>query len=189
MLKDSKMPKLLQMFLTFFKIGMFTLGGGYAMVPLIQREIVEKRGWVKESEFFELLALAQSSPGPVAVNSSVFVGYKVAGVTGSIVATLGTTLPSFFIILLIAAWLVGFRSNPQVEAFFKGIRPAVVAMIAAPLFSLSRAMGIGWKGLALAAAVAMLVAFAGFSPAILIGITAVCSLAFGIWQKRRQQGA
>lgn len=189
MQKDLKMPILLQMFLTFFKIGMFTLGGGYAMVPLIQREIVEKRGWVKESEFFELLALAQSAPGPVAVNSSVFVGYKVAGVTGSIVATLGTTLPSFFIILLIAAWLVGFRSNPHVEAFFRGIRPAVVAMIAAPLFSLGRAMGIGWKGLVLAAAVAMLVAFAGFSPAVIIGVVAFCSLAFGIWQKSRQQGA
>ncbi|MDD3146974.1 MAG: chromate transporter [Candidatus Riflebacteria bacterium] len=181
------MPQLLKLFLTFFKIGMFTLGGGYAMVPLIQREIVEKRQWIEEKEFYELLAMAQSSPGPVAVNASVFVGYKVGGVTGSIVATLGTTIPSFVIILIIAAWLVDYRSNPYVEAFFKGIRPAVVAMIAAPLYALSRAMNIGTAGLCLAAAVALLVAFAGISPAVLIAVVACASLLTGILRQRRQK--
>lgn len=181
------MPLLLQLFLTFFKIGMFTLGGGYAMVPLIQREIVEKRRWIAEAEFYELLALAQSSPGPVAVNASVFVGYKVGGITGSIVATLGTTIPSFVIILIIAAWLVDYRSNPYVEAFFKGIRPAVVAMIAAPLYALSRAMNIGIAGLCLAAAVALLVAFAGISPAVLIAVVAIASLLIGILRQRQQK--
>ena len=177
------MPILLELFLTFFKIGMFTLGGGYAMIPLIQREIVDKRCWVAESEFFELLAMAQSSPGPVAVNASVFVGYKVAGKTGSIIATLGTTLPSFLIILVIAAWLVDYRTNPYVESFFKGIRPAVVAMIAAPLYSLGKSMQIGVAGLALAVAVALLVAIAGVSPAILIAIIAAASLLIGLTRK------
>lgn len=177
---------LMQMFLTFFKIGMFTLGGGYAMIPLIQREIVEKRQWVAEAEFYELLALAQSSPGPVAVNASVFVGYKVGGITGSIVATLGTTLPSFFIILLIAAYLTGFRSDPYVEAFFKGIRPAVVALIAAPLYSLARSMQIGPGGLVIAAMAAVLVAFFQFSPALLIAAVAVGSLVVGIYRRRQR---
>ena len=181
------MPKLSQLFTTFFKIGMFTLGGGYAMIPLIQREIVEKRGWVAESEFYELLALAQSSPGPVAVNASVFVGYKTRGLTGSLVATLGTTLPSFLIILLIAAWLVDYRSNLYVEAFFKGVRPAVVAMIAAPLYSLVRAMEIGRYGLCISAAVALLVAFAGVSPAVLIAITAAAGLITGLTRKPRPE--
>lgn len=181
------MSQLLQLFLTFFKIGTFTLGGGYAMLPLIQREIVEKRQWVEEEDFFELLALAQSSPGPVAVNSSVFVGYKVAGFAGSIAATLGTTLPSFLIILIIAAWLADYRSNPHIEAFFKGVRPAVVAMIAAPLYSLSKKMGIGRKGLALATAVALLVAFAQLSPALLIAVTGFCSLAYGIYRRKHRK--
>ncbi len=183
------MPVLAQLFLTFFKIGMFTLGGGYAMVPLIQCEIVEKRQWIKEAEFYELLAMAQSSPGPVAVNASVFVGYKVGGVTGSIIATLGTTIPSFLIILIIAVWLVDYRNNPYVEAFFKGIRPAVVAMIAAPLYSLAKGMGIGVKGLSLSIAVALLVAFAGVSPAILIAVVGITSLVWGIIRARQQKKA
>ncbi len=181
------MSQLLKLFLTFFKIGTFTLGGGYAMLPLIQREIVENRSWVEEEDFFELLALAQSSPGPVAVNASVFVGYKVAGVTGSIAATLGTTLPSFLIILVIAAWLVDYRSNPFVEAFFKGVRPAVVAMIAAPLYSLGRKMRIKFKGALLASLVAAMVAFADFSPAMLIAIAGAGSLAYGIFKQKRHK--
>lgn len=183
------MPDLAKLFFTFFKIGMFTLGGGYAMIPLIQREIVEKHQWIEEAEFYELLALAQSSPGPVAVNASVFVGYKVAGLRGSIVATLGTTIPSFLIILVIAAWLVDYRSNPHVAAFFKGVRPAVVAMIAAPLYSLAKAMRIGTPGLCLAFVVAMLVAFAELSPAILIAVVGTASLLLGIIRAYRQKKA
>ena len=93
------------MFISFFKIGAFTLGGGYAMIALIQKEVVDNKKWVDKEEFVDMLALAQSSPGPLAVNTSVFVGYKTAGIKGSIATTLGTVMPSFIIILLVAIFL------------------------------------------------------------------------------------
>lgn len=178
------MHELWQIFSTFFKIGMFTLGGGYAMIPLIQREVVEKRQWIKHKEFIELLALAQTSPGPLAVNAAVFVGYKRKNLTGSLIASLGITLPSFIIILIIAMYLIGFRENQYVENFFKGIRPAVVALIAAPLYSLGKSMKIGWGGILLAAAVAAAVAFVGMSPAIMVVVVALLGLLHGIIRKK-----
>ena len=120
--------KSLQLFTTFFKIGAFTLGGGYAMIPLVQREVVDRRGWIAEEEFLDLIALAQSAPGVIAVNTAVFVGCKIAGWRGVVMSVLGATLPSFLIILLIAMCFTRFREYPQVEAVFKGIRPAVVAL-------------------------------------------------------------
>lgn len=177
-----------QLFRSFFRIGMFTLGGGYAMLPLIQREVVEKRQWVDSKEFIELLALAQTAPGPMAVNAAVFVGYKRKGLAGSLVATLGITLPSFLIILIIAMYLVGFRENHYVESFFKGIRPAVVALIAAPLYSLGKAMKISWFGILLAGLVAAAIAFGGISPAIMVVAVALLGLALGIIQKKRKAG-
>ena len=91
-----------QIFISFFKIGSFTLGGGYAMIPLIQQEVVDKKGWLKESEFVEMMAIAQSAPGPIALNTAIFVGYKARGIKGVIFSSLGTILPSFIVILLIA---------------------------------------------------------------------------------------
>ncbi|EKD81084.1 MAG: hypothetical protein ACD_39C01987G0001 [uncultured bacterium] len=178
------MQELWQIFLSFFKIGMFTLGGGYAMLPLIQREVVEKRQWVDNKEFIELLALAQTAPGPMAVNAAVFVGYKRKSVAGSLVATIGITLPSFLIILVIAMYLVSFRENRYVESFFKGIRPAVVALIAAPLYSLGKAMKISWGGILLATSIAMAIAFAGVSPAIMVVLAALLGLLHGLYTKR-----
>ncbi len=182
------MHELWQLFRSFFKIGMFTLGGGYAMLPLIQREVVEKRQWVDGKEFIELLALAQTSPGPMAVNAAVFVGYKRKSIVGSLAATLGITLPSFLIILIIAMYLVGFRENHYVESFFKGIRPAVVALIAAPLYSLGKVMKISWFGIALTGSVAAAIAFGGISPAIMVVAVALLGLLLGIIQKKRKAG-
>lgn len=127
------------LFLIFSKIGAFTLGGGYAMFPLIQREIVDKRQWIDRREFLDLLAIAQSAPGIIAVNIAIFVGYKLKGVKGSIVTTLGTVLPSFFAILLIAAFFQEFKDNVHVQHFFMGIRPVAVALIAAPVLQMGRA--------------------------------------------------
>jgi len=163
---------------------MFTLGGGYAMIPLIQHEFVEKHHWLENKDFIELLAMAQTSPGPLAVNAAVFVGYKHKGLSGSLIACLGITLPSFIIILIIAIYLIGFRENHYVESFFKGIRPAVVALIAAPLYSLGKSMKIGWGGILLATSVAAAVAFAGISPAIMIVVTALLGLLHGIIKKK-----
>ena len=135
------MPESLSFFLSFLKIGIFTFGGGYAMIPLVQREVIDK-GWVKEDEFLELLTLAQSAPGPIALNTAVFVGYKVHGYRGMLAAVMGIILPAFLIILVIAIFFNSIRENRVVEAVFKGIRPAVVALMLAPVFGFSK--GLGW---------------------------------------------
>ena len=121
----------------FFKIGAFTIGGGYAMVPLIENEIVTKRKCITQDDFINLLAISQSAPGILAVNISIFIGYKLKGIPGSIITALGTILPSFIIILAIALFFHNFQDNVIVERIFKGIRPAVVALIAAPTFSMA----------------------------------------------------
>ena len=115
-----------------------TIGGGYAMVPLIENEIVTKRNWISKDDFVDLLAISQSAPGILAVNISIFIGYKLRGIRGSLVTALGTVLPSFIIILAIAMFFHNFKDNPIVERIFKGIRPAVVALIAAPTFSMAK---------------------------------------------------
>ena len=114
------------LFLTFVKIGTFTIGGGYAMLPLIQREVVDK-GWLSKEDFIDLFSVAQSLPGIFAVNISIFVGYKLKKVPGGIVCALGSILPSFFIILAIALFFTHVQDNIWVEKAFKGLRPAVVA--------------------------------------------------------------
>ena len=131
------MASLLQIFLVFAKIGAFTIGGGYAMIPLIQNEIV-RRGWLTEEDFPDIVALSQTAPGLLAVNISIFVGYKLRGTKGSIVATLGSILPSFLIILIIAIVAVGYQDNPTVIRIFKGIRPVVVALIAVPMVNMAK---------------------------------------------------
>lgn len=132
------MKQLWEIFWSFFKIGLFTFGGGYAMIPLIQREVIDHRKWIPASEFLDLLTLAQSVPGPIAINTAVFVGYKRSGLRGACASLLGAVLPSFLIILAIALFFAGIRQNPVVDAAFKGMRPAVVALIIAPLVTLTR---------------------------------------------------
>jgi chromate transporter len=124
------MRELLTMFGSFFKIGLFTFGGGYAMVPIIQREVIDRRGWIDREEFIELLTLAQSAPGPIALNTSVFVGYKMRGYAGALAALLGVVVPAFTVILIVAIYFAQFRENIYVNAAFKGMRPVVVGMIA-----------------------------------------------------------
>lgn len=153
---------LLRLFTTFFKIGLFTFGGGYAMIPLIQREVIERRKWIEEKDFLDMLVLAQSTPGPIAVNTAVFVGYKIAGVLGAIMATLGTVLPSFIIILLLALFFAEVRENRYVDAAFRAMRPAVVALIVAPLIGLVK--GMKWYLMGISAAVAVAVWYFGVSP-------------------------
>ena len=133
-----------QLFWTYLKIGTFTLGGGYAMLPLIQREVVERKGWIDEKEFLNMIALAQAAPGLIAVNSAIFIGWRVGGWRGICGAVLGAVLPSFLIILSIAMVFSEWKELPAVEAAFKGIRPAVVALIAAPLVKLAKAAKISW---------------------------------------------
>ena len=174
---------LLKLFTTFFKIGLFTFGGGYAMIPLIQREVIERQKWIDKKDFLDMLVLAQSTPGPIAVNTSVFVGYKTAGVMGAIMATLGTVLPSFIVILLLALFFAEVRENRYVDAAFRAMRPAVVALIVAPLIGLVK--GMKWYLVAVSAAVAMAVWYFGLSPVYLIGIALVVGIVIAVANGRK----
>lgn len=126
---DNKRRKLLELFLTFFKIGAFTFGGGYAMIPLMQRETVENKKWISDDDILEIIAIAESTPGPIAVNSATFIGYKTAGILGSVCATLGVVLPSFIVISVIARILSEFQNNDIVKYAFFGIRAGVLALV------------------------------------------------------------
>lgn len=172
------MKKYFEMFICFFKIGTFTIGGGYAMLPLIEKEVVDKKSWIERQEYLDMLALAQSSPGPVAVNTSVFVGYKVAGIPGVITTTLGSVLPSFLIILIVASIFVGIKDSLIVERIFKGIRPAVVALIAVPVINMSKSAKINRKSIIIPIAVALIVAFAKVTPVIIIIIAAISGILY-----------
>ena len=170
------MQRLHTIFLSFFKIGLFTFGGGYAMLPLIERELIAKRKWIEQKEFLDLLTLAQSVPGPIAVNTSVFVGYKVHGFGGAVAALLGAVLPSFVIILAIALFFADIRQNPVVDAAFKGMRPAVVALIIGPVISLAR--GMHWTMFGVIAVAALAVWGVGLSPIWVLVIAALLGIAW-----------
>lgn len=148
-----------QLFSSFFKIGAFTFGGGWAMISIIEKEVVDKRKWVERPEFLDLLAVAQSLPGILAVNISVAIGDKLRGAKGSTCAALGTILPSFLIILFIAIFLTPdlIKSNETLSAIFKGIRPAVVALIIAPVITSAKAAKINWKTAFIPIGVAVLI--------------------------------
>ena len=137
-------------FTSFFKIGAFTFGGGYAMIPLIENEVIDRRKWMDAKEFYDLLTIAQSAPGPISLNTAVFTGYKLCGYTGAAAAITGVVLPPFTIILLIALFFTDIRYNPIVDAAFKGMRPAVTALIIAPVIGFMRGMSIWAKLLAVA---------------------------------------
>lgn len=155
----SDTAPLLPLFLTFMKIGAFTFGGGWAMISIIRREIVERHKWIKDEDFLDLLAVAQSLPGILAVNIAVSVGDRLRGMKGSLAAAIGTILPCFLIILTIAIFLTPdlITSNPVVTSIFKGIRPAVVALIVAPVITSAKAAKIGWTSAWIPAVVALLI--------------------------------
>lgn len=180
------MKEIRELFVSFFKIGAFTFGGGYAMIPLIQREVIDNRRWVDRSEFIDLLTLAQSAPGPISLNTSVFVGYKRAGYAGAVAALLGVVVPPFTIILLIALFFAGVRDNAVVDAAFKGMRPAVVALIVVPVISLAK--GMHWSMIAVVALSAAVVWRFGVSPVYLIVLAAAAGIAWELLTAKRKVG-
>lgn len=152
----TDLKKLWQIFAAFFKIGAFTFGGGLAMIPLIQKEAVENHGWVSDDDILEIVAIAESTPGPIAINSATFVGYRAAGILGSAMATFGVVLPSFVIILLISYVLRQFQQLPAVQYAFWGIRAGVVAMLIKALWTMFKKSPKGWPAyVAMAAAFIM----------------------------------
>lgn len=162
------MDKLFTMFLSFLKIGAFTFGGGYAMVPLMEVEVVEKRKWISSEEFLDILVVSQTFPGAIAVNTSIFIGYKIRGVVGAVIALLGTILPSFFIILLVVSFFMQFRYNHFVDLVFKGIGAAVPAMVLAAVFSLTKSMKRSYLNIAIAALSVAAISFMHVHPVIVI---------------------
>ena len=177
---------LLDLFIAFFKIGAFTFGGGYAMISVIEQEVVTKKKWLSETEFVDMLGTVQSLPGPISINSSVYVGYKLRGTLGAMVAAIGTALPSFVIILLLAIVFTDVQDHPTIEKIFKGIRPAVVALIVAPLVRLSQKTGITYKTVIVPIAAALLVWKLGISPIYIIIAAAAGGLLFN-WIKNSKK--
>lgn len=153
------------------------------MVPLIENEIVTKRNWISKDDFIDLLAISQSAPGILAVNISIFIGYRLRGIRGSIVTALGTVLPSFIIILAIALFFHNFKDNMIIERIFKGIRPAVVALIAAPTFSMAKSAKINRYNVWIPVVSALLIWLLGFSPIWIIVAAGIGGYIYGRMRK------
>ncbi len=175
---------LLSLFYVFAKIGLFTLGGGLAMLPLMEREIVDKRACLTRTEFLDTVALAQTVPGILAINVAILVGYRCARTWGSVCAALGTAMPSFIIILLIAVFFQSYQENPVVIRIFKGVRPAVVALIAVPVFQLAKTANIRLQNVWLPVLVALCVWLLHISPVYVVVAVGVGGF---LWMVRREQ--
>lgn len=178
------MAKYCELFVTFFKIGTFTIGGGYAMIPLMQREVVERRKWLNEEEFLNILALSQAMPGIFAVNMATLVGKRLRGVRGSLVSIVGNILVPILFILIIAIFFRQFRNNEVVSRIFMGIRPAVVALIAAPVFTLARSAGVHWSNCWIPVVAALLIWLVGVSPVLVILIAALLGWLYSLINKK-----
>lgn len=184
--KKKDLQIIFQLTATFFKIGLFTFGGGYAMLPLLQREIVDDKGWASERQLLDYYAIGQSTPGIIAVNTASFVGYFQGGIVGAVSATLGLVLPSIVIILLIASILGRFGEAPLLQHAFGGIRIAVAALVCLSIYRLGKAgiadrLALIWAVLSFAA-----IAFFEISP---LWVVLASALAGNLVQWGRAQGA
>lgn len=168
--------KLANVFWTFFKIGPITFGGGYAMIPFFEKEVVEKQGWLEEEEVADIFAIAQSTPGAIAINSATFVGYRLAGIPGAAAALLGVLLPTFLIVAGLCFAFLAIRDNPKIEAAFKGIRPAIVALIAYAGIKVGKTAIIDKTTFATAAATVVLLLATSMNPAIVIAFGVVAGI-------------
>ena len=167
------MKEYLDLFIAFIKVGAMTFGGGYAMLPILQREVLEKRGWITEAEMIDYYAMGQCLPGVIMVNTAVFVGQKRKGVPGGIIAALGAVFPSLVIIVIIAASLTAFSDVPAVRNAFAGIRICVVVLIINAVVKLWKPAIIDWKCAAIFAVVCGLSVFTDLSPVVFVIAAAV----------------
>ena len=172
----NKWKTLWQVFATFFKIGAFTFGGGYAMIPLIQRETVDNHKWVTEDDILEIIAIAESTPGPIAINSATFVGYRTCGVLGSVAATLGVVLPSFAIIFALSFVLRQFQELKAVQYAFNGIRAGVMALLCKALWGMYKKNKKNWASYTIMAGSFLLTAIVDVS---VLPVLAGCAV-FGL---------
>ena len=174
------MVKYCDIFWSFFKVGSFTIGGGYAMIPLMQRELVVRHRWMDETEFLDLVALSQAMPGVFAVNMATVVGQRLRGLRGSAVAILGNILMPILFILLLAIFFRAFRDNVVVERIFLGLRPAVVALIAAPVFTLARSAKVTWRNVWIPILSALLILLFGVNPVVVILAAALAGYLYSL---------
>lgn len=181
---DTVMCMNRELFITFMKIGGFTLGGGPAMVPMMEKEVVDKHKWLTKEEFLDIYAVSQATPGIFAVDMASHIGYKLGGVRSGIWASLGVVAPSIVIILGIAMVFSQFKDNVWVEAFFKGVRPAVVALLAVPIFTMAKSAKIGWGNVWIPIASALLIWLCGVSPAFIILIAGVSGYLYGKFKNK-----
>jgi len=170
-MKSSDLKQIKDIFTIFFKIGLFTFGGGYAMIPLIEREIVEKKKWIEREEITDIFAVSESIPGAIAINSATFIGYKISGRKGALAAALGVMLPSFIVIAVIAAFFSQFGNNPIIKSVFAGIRPAVVALIIFAAYKVGKTSIKDKTGL--------IIAFAGLLLVVAFRIHAIVAIIMG----------
>lgn len=160
----------------FIKLGFFSFGGGYVMIPLIQREIIEDRGWLELSEFLDIMAIAEMTPGPLAINFATFVGYKIDGISGSFLATLGVITPSVILILLISLMLSKYMNKEKVKVFFEGLRPAILGLIlSAAVFIGLRAI-VDIEGIIITSLTCVLMLIKNWHPLILILLSAIAGI-------------
>lgn len=171
---------LLKFFMTCNKIGAFTLGGGYAMIPIMEREFVDKNQWMDRQEFMDIMVVAQTTPGIFAVDMASHIGYKLRGVWGGIVGAVGIALPSIIAIMIIAMFFHNIKDNPWVEKFFRGVRPAVVALIAAPVFTLAKSARIGLTNCWIPIASALLIWLVGVNPIYVLVVAGMCGYLYGL---------
>ena len=156
------------------------------MIPIIQAEVITRKGWIKEQEFLDLLTLAQSAPGPISLNTAVFVGYKMYGYRGALSSLLGVVLPSFTILLMVAIFFSQIRENPIVDAAFRGMQPIVVAIMLAPILGFTK--GMHWSMIAVAAAITLAIWHFGFSPIYLLIAGAAVGLLWAAARGEEVQG-
>ena len=162
------MAKYCDIFWSFFRVGTFTVGGGYAMIPLMQREIVDKHQWLSEEEFLDQVALSQAMPGVFAVNMASMTGFRLRGGRGAAVAIAGNILMPVLFILLLAVFFRAFRDNVYVSRIFLGLRPAVVALIAAPVFTMAKSAHVSWRNVWIPLLCAILIWLFGVSPVLIV---------------------
>lgn len=179
------MKILWQLFYTFFKIGAFTLGGGYAMLSMVEKAVVDKKQWIPSDEFWDMIAIVQSLPGVFAVNTALYVGHRIAGKKGAVAAMLGAIIPSIVIILLLATIFREYRDLPVVERIFKGIRPCVVALILAPSLRMIKSAKITWKTVIIPIATVALIWWLKVSPAWVILAAIAGSLVYALIINRK----
>ena len=181
-----KKKKIFEIFILFFKIGAFTIGGGYAMLSLIEDEIVNKKKWLGKEEFVDGMAIAQSTPGVLAVNISLITGYKIAGFAGMIVGMLGAVLPSFFIVLFLSQILLTYGNHPLVVAVFNGVKPAITALILVSVYRIGKAADINRYNFIVPIIVALLIRFFGVSPIFIIVTTMIVGNIFYMLKEKRE---